>query len=84
MNDSKQVQISIFPNPADNLINLRFINQVTEDKYLEVNDLNGKKLFGTNLSSDKITLDIEDYPPGIYIIKLRTSKSCIISKFCKM
>jgi hypothetical protein len=63
------------------------MNQETEFKYFEVDNINGKKIFGKELSSEKINLNlnlnIEDYQPGIYIIKIRTSTSSIIRKFCK-
>jgi hypothetical protein len=84
MNNAVKVKISLFPNPADKFITVGFNNYDSGYKYLEIYDLNGKKIFGTELSSEKITLDIENYPPGIYFIKLRTSKSSIILKLCKM
>lgn len=77
------IRLSVFPNPVEKMITVEFRNPGSQPCTLEVQDLSGRKLVVTRLSSGKATLDVENYPPGIYILKVSSSTSSFVRKFCK-
>jgi tRNA A37 N6-isopentenylltransferase MiaA len=52
-------------------------------KFIEIYELRGKKIFETQNNNGMIILNIENYPTGIYIVKVKTAGSNWIGKFCK-
>lgn len=63
----KTTDFSIYPNPTDNLINI----QTNKVQYYgcELYNSQGKLI----LESDETTLDISNYPTGIYFIKIKNT-----------
>lgn len=78
-------QIELFPNPANNQLNLRFLNNVTEQAVLEIysptgqliNKRNINAVQGTNLEA----LDLSSLRPGAYILNLQTSNKRYVKRF---
>jgi len=71
--------LSIYPNPANDLININFngnIEQVTNSTIVD--------LFGRNMHQSSIyqpTINTEDYPDGIYFLQLNLKSGNITRKF---
>lgn len=68
-NLSEPGRVSIYPNPADGDINIRFENPVTDE--LILTDLNGKTIFKReicNMQQIKINYPL---PPGVYILRIK-------------
>lgn len=72
--DFNQEELSIYPNPTsgDIIINQPVISVV-------VYDLKGKSIFKTN----QAVFSIKKFPPGIYILKIHTSKVTVAKKVVK-
>jgi len=62
--------ISIFPNPFNDLINIRLGNVVPEK--IEISDITGKKVFvKTDFTlASEMTIDLTNYSNGIYLVKI--------------
>ena len=65
LSENKISNLSVFPNPTNNIINIALENYNGEIN-LEFYDLSGKLLKSTNSK----TLDIEEYSSGIYLLKV--------------
>jgi hypothetical protein len=59
--------LKIWPNPADDQINISFPTLQNEVS-LRITDVGGHELYNRKQQNHSITLDIKDYPPGMYII----------------
>ena len=65
LSENKISNLSVFPNPTNNIINIALENYNGEIN-LEFYDLSGKLL----KSSKSKTLEIEEYNSGIYLLKV--------------
>ncbi len=64
-----ELSINIFPNPTDGIVNY-YITNSTGEVLLQVFDIKGKLLFNKNISKSDGTLNISEFPSGIYLFKL--------------
>ncbi len=75
LNKANAWQVNVFPNPANNMLNVRY-NLPTEDKILiSVFDLQGKLLLEVNKGNrskgeHEETLDLSTLPSGQYVCRL--------------
>ena len=71
-------KIKIYPNPANNVLNIEgFANSSTA----EVHDVNGKLLLSAPLQNEQI--DISPLAKGLYFIKFSTQEGSVVRKFIK-
>jgi hypothetical protein len=67
-------QLTVYPNPAHDLINLRFISEAKMDYELTMLNAIGKNVKSMKLSYEEgenfTTVPVENLPSGIYFIKL--------------
>ena len=75
--------LTLYPNPARINITIEFKNVFGNVKNLEIFDLRSKKIFETKSNDNKIILKVENYPRGIYLVKVRTKTSIYTEKFMK-
>lgn len=74
-NETLENTVSIYPNPADTMINI----SSTENQHItsiELFNMLGKKVLTTKAK----TLDVSNYPSGIYLIKISTEKNQITKR----
>ncbi|MBC8173537.1 MAG: T9SS type A sorting domain-containing protein [Chitinophagales bacterium] len=77
-NENNTENISVFPNPAHNKINIYFSNDAGENAVLSIVDVVGKKMTrDIMLKKDgyTATIDISSFAPGTYFIKIRNTHS---------
>jgi type IX secretion system substrate protein len=70
--------VSIYPNPANGIINIKSDNII---KSIQLTDMRGRNLQSV-LSADK-AVDIAAYPNGIYLLKVVTDKGIRTQKVIK-
>ncbi len=75
--DSK---ISIFPNPANNILNLKLPNNTTIDK-ITITDLTGKIV--KEQSQNTAVINVENLANGIYILQATSGTNSFETKFIK-
>lgn len=76
--DISNYDVSIFPNPTDDVINVK--TSVFEGVYYLFYDINGKLLKEGNLTSGKTPIDVSQFAAGSYILTLN-NKSENLKKF---
>ena len=75
----KDVKISVFPNPASDMLTL----ECPEKAEFQILDLKGR-LIKTISATDRLTtVNLEGYSNGLYIIKAQTKSTILTSKFLK-
>lgn len=60
--------ISIYPNPARDVITIEVADCKTER--LEISNIVGKRLMTQSFKGEKQTIDISDFKPGVYFVSL--------------
>ena len=72
--------IKIFPNPANEILNITFPDNYTDTKFL-LYDINGKIIKNVSYTnSDNLSIDLSDISKGIYFLKLIYNKSTVVRK----
>lgn len=77
--------LKVYPNPANNFINLDFSSVANENGYLEILDVKGQSVYSENLqlksgSSRFMNINTSAYSSGMYIIQFRTETSFYVQK----
>jgi hypothetical protein len=75
-------KISIYPNPASKYVTIEVKSAYIDDIFsVEIIGLDGKSILSTvaTLSDNKITFQLIDYPPGLYIIQV-FNRNTFVSK----
>ncbi|HNX87594.1 MAG TPA: RICIN domain-containing protein [Paludibacteraceae bacterium] len=75
--------ISIFPVPAEKVLNIKFNEKISAEKSeISVLDVSGNIHFSQRLTEyDNVSLDVSDFPSGIYILKLSAGSEIFVKKF---
>lgn len=72
----KPIKSKIFPNPSSENFSIEFENPAAENFQLAVYDIHSKPILTKEgISDNRITLNTQQYKPGIYIYKLTNLKS---------
>ncbi len=78
------IKINTYPNPSAGIFNLTLESESTEDAYIEVFDLFGKRLFQTNMyHNQKVSLG-SDLRPGSYFVRVVQGQKIISQKIIKL
>ncbi len=73
--DFKQVNSTVFPNPAKNILMIEFENPELYKFNLTVYNNSGKQILcRENLTDNYVEIDIYDLKPGFYYYKLINNK----------
>jgi len=76
----EDLNIKIYPNPADNQINLEFDNINKENFSLTIYDSRGQLVRKmTNISTDKLTIDRQNLKSGLYFIQLLSERQTVMT-----
>jgi PKD repeat protein len=81
-----QDNISIYPNPANNTVNLEFTKAISGNAKIEISDITGRLVSTQVLSASEgktIPIDISSMAAGMYIMKVTTGTNVYFDKFIK-
>jgi hypothetical protein len=76
-------QISVWPNPAKDKINISFGNAISTGVRIKVLNILGEELREIcydRAPADKITLDISMYNSGLYYLRIETTDRILVRK----
>jgi hypothetical protein len=68
INDIKNSNIKIYPNPTNNIINIEGLNK-NENNTIQIFDVQGKLVI-TKSITEKGTIDLSELNKGVYVIKI--------------
>ncbi|MDG5490066.1 T9SS type A sorting domain-containing protein [Psychroserpens sp. SPM9] len=76
LDDLSFSNVSIFPNPANTVVNIKGFNNLSK---VQLFDVLGKKVFESNqLSNNQV--DVSTFKPGIYVLRLADTNNNIMVK----
>lgn len=79
--------VNIFPNPANQYINVEYTNIESAEVQLFIMDINGRiiqhQILNNALGQQRIQLDVNDLSSGFYFIQLVTEDTTVSKKFVK-
>jgi len=72
VNDTK-VKVEVFPNPTTNYLTVDLSKLSLNDPKIEIRNIIGSKMVARteNLGLKKYRVDVQDYPPGYYLVLVR-------------
>ncbi len=74
-------QINVFPNPADDIINVKLAEGISEELEIDLVSLSGKELTHlTETQYHQFTADISRLPSGIYFLRFKNGSGNIVAK----
>ena len=80
--NKSKLQICIFPNPTNNKLNIKSLeNSVIS--LIEIFNIQGGLLKTQSLENKQYTMDMGDLPSGVYIVSIHTNKGNIMKKLIK-
>jgi hypothetical protein len=71
---------TIYPNPANNIITIDLENNYYEKSNIIISDINGKIFRNIKNSNNKLIINIEDFPQGVYFVILINNNLVIRKK----
>lgn len=63
-------QANVYPNPVENVLNVRFDQSTEGIKIVKMYNLTGQNFINRQINAVESQLDISDLPSGIYLIKI--------------
>ncbi len=75
--------MSIYPNPAESYLNLKFTGNEEKIYLITITDITGKQMIVSQYSQSNPIINIENLDPGIYILNLLGEKEIDRIKFVK-
>ena len=85
VNDSAfKAGVSIYPNPATNMLNISFANAMANDVAVTIYDMQGRLMLSKNIgTADASALDISQFANGTYIVSISGDNINISKKIIK-
>lgn len=74
---------SIFPNPTKGIINIDLRENILDHATVKIIDLLGKTIYSQKVKSKKVTLNLNSYAKGIYLIKFSNELGSKVYKIIK-
>lgn len=69
------IDYAIFPNPAENSLNIRYESPVNEEATINILDLNGSVVMSQSYlvtaGAQELNIDIQEVPAGMYLLQLQ-------------
>lgn len=78
------MEVSLFPNPTDDIVNLHVLNDKQSDATVRILSLDGKELmtrsFRTSNGVETMSLNVSSIPAGMYFVKVSTDEGIVVEK----
>jgi YD repeat-containing protein len=82
--DISDFDLKIFPNPAENELNLTTSSPFVLNKKMTILDINGREVKVFNELKNSTKMDISELQKGVYFVRIVTKKGTINYKFIKL
>lgn len=62
--------LNVYPNPTNNKINIQYSN-LNSEASIELINSNGQVFYSSEITSDQLkVIDVKDYSPGVYLVRI--------------
>jgi hypothetical protein len=72
--------ITIYPQPATNTLNIEMKGNINEVKELKLFDIKGSLLLSQLINQDNTSLDVSGFDSGVYFVKIQSDKTVFTQK----
>lgn len=72
--------VNIYPNPAQNILNIQLTNNDSDKINMDVLDINGKLVLSNAFNTSNHIIDVSAMPAGTYLIRLRSEAASYFKK----
>ena len=84
---ANEIEIEVFPQPVNDLLNIKFHNNLRESVKLQIFDITGKLILQQTINLSEVqnnfTVDINNLNHGIYILNLNIGTHSVSQKIIK-
>lgn len=85
--ETADMDINLFPNPANSVVNLVISSEEAIDGTVSILDLTGKVAYTNNLNvaagQEQVSLPVEELPSGVYLVRITSETAQQTLKFIK-
>jgi hypothetical protein len=82
LNETANLNFSIFPNPGNDLISILFADNIEFE--VALNDGNGKTLFEAKSVNSNLTIEASKFDKGVYFITIKSENKAKVVKWIKI
>lgn len=79
----KSASVIVYPNPARDVLNIRFTDSSIRISEIEICDIYGKLIKKVHMDNVFHQVDIGDLVPGMYLLRMKNNQNIISKKFIK-
>ena len=76
-------EFAIYPNPATTTITLGLKQANGKEVTCKITDVRGIVMAEARTSGNNFIVNVSDYPPGLYFVRINDKRSTSVGKFCK-
>jgi hypothetical protein len=76
-------QLILYPNPTADQLWVRWGSVAAKPVYLKVYDVSGRLMFDGHMRSERISIPVQTWSSGIYIVNVQTGSTSMQSRFIK-
>ncbi len=80
---SKKEMPLLYPNPVENYLNIQVSEQINENTYLEIIDVNGIKVKSILMNQISKRIDVSMLKSAIYFYSIQSNSGIVFGKFVK-
>lgn len=83
--DIPLAQLSLAPNPVDDLLKLSWVNSLSSQLQISITNFLGREIYFTQLNATErhFNLPVADYPKGIYFVRIQSGNYKATRKWIK-
>ena len=70
--DIPEMEVKVYPNPARDMVTIELAQGLNQRFTCELTDLTGQKMIVKEMSYPAENLDLKDFAPGIYLLRIFT------------
>jgi len=75
-------QINVFPNPAQNILNVNGL-EISDDGKLQITDISGRVVYSNNITGSSLQVPVDNLTPGIYVLHVQNGSQKMFLRFIK-
>lgn len=76
--DTADEQFSLFPNPANDVLNLQLSNAINTASILEIFNTQGQRVLSQSINATLSSIDVSTFSAGLYTLRVVDANSAVI------
>lgn len=76
-------QVEVYPNPANDVLQIRFVADLSKNALAQIFDLNGRLVIQATISEIKNTISVSELNRGSYLLLIKSESGLYKSRFTK-